>query len=80
MDEDDRATAIEADHLCWRAWQSDTHRWWAARRQPLTADELNAGCVPFLLADDPDELCRKIEAEGELGGTEIRPWGSGQRR
>jgi hypothetical protein len=66
MNEDARATGIEADHPCWRAWQSDTGRWWAARTQLLTADELNAGCVPFLRADDPDELRRKIEAEEEL--------------
>jgi hypothetical protein len=66
MDEYARAATIEADHPCWRAWQSDTGRWWAARKQPLTADELNAGCVPFLRADDPDELRQKIEAEEEL--------------
>jgi hypothetical protein len=66
MDENTRVAAIEADYERWRVWLSDTGRWWAARKEALTADELSAGCVPFLQADDPDELRQKLEAEEQL--------------
>ena len=66
MDENTRAAAIEADYERWRVWLSDTGKWWAARREALTANELSAGGVPFLQADDPDELGQKIDAEEHL--------------
>lgn len=66
MDENTRAAAIEADNERWRVWLSDTRTWWAARKDALTADELGAGAVPFLQADDLDELRQKIEAEEQL--------------
>jgi hypothetical protein len=66
MDENTRAAAIEADYERWRVWLSDTGKWWAARKEALTADELIVGCVPFLQADDPDELRQKINAEEQL--------------
>ncbi len=50
----------------WRAWLSDTGRWWAARADPLTAADLTAGCLPFLNAASPGELARLIEAQEEL--------------
>jgi hypothetical protein len=66
MDENTRAAAIEADRERWRVWLSDTGKWWAARKEALTAGELSVGCVPFLQADDPDELGQKIDAEEQL--------------
>jgi hypothetical protein len=47
----------------WGIWLSDTGRWWATRRNPLTAAELTAGCVPFLRADTPSELAERIQAQ-----------------
>jgi hypothetical protein len=69
MDESTRAAAaIEAGYERWRVWLSDTGKWWAARKESLTADELSVGCVPFLQADDPDDLRQKIDAEEQLTG------------
>jgi hypothetical protein len=68
MDEPTQAASIEADYDRWYVWLSDTETWWAARRDALTAEELSAGCVAFLQADDPDELCQKLNAEEELTG------------
>jgi hypothetical protein len=64
---DDAVASIEAAYQSrWRAWISDTGRWWAARTDPLTAAELGVGCLPFLGADNPDELSRLINAQEEL--------------
>jgi hypothetical protein len=69
MDKSTRAAAaIEADYERWRVWLSDSGKWWAARKESLTADELSAGCVSFLQADDPDDLRQKIDAEEQLTG------------
>ena len=78
MDDDTREAAIESDYRRWRVWLSDTGKWWAARKDALTAGELNAGAVPFLQADDPDELRQKIEAEEQL--TTRTPEPSASRR
>jgi hypothetical protein len=72
MDENTRTAAIETDYERWRVWLSDTGKWWAARKEALTTDELSAGCVPFLQADNPDELRRKIGAEEQLTGSGTR--------
>lgn len=50
----------------WGIWLSDTGWWWAARTRALTADELAAGCVPFIHADNPDELSERIRQQDEL--------------
>lgn len=50
----------------WGAWLSDTGRWWAARKQPLSAQQLNAGCVPFIQAGTPGELIEAIRNEEQL--------------
>jgi hypothetical protein len=58
------AAAIETEFGGrWGAWLSDTCQWWAARRQALSADELAAGCVPYLQADTPEELRDRIRDE-----------------
>jgi hypothetical protein len=64
------AADIEAAHGGrWGVWQSDTGQWWAARNQPLTADQLTAGAVPFLRAATPDDLKRAISDEERLTGS-----------
>ncbi len=64
---DDAVASIEAAYDGrWRAWISDIGRWWAARTDPLTAAELGIGCLPFLGADNPDELTRLINDQEEL--------------
>lgn len=50
----------------WGVWRSSTGRWWAARRDALSAAELGAGCTPFLRADDLTELASQIEAQEDL--------------
>jgi hypothetical protein len=63
------AAGIEAEFDGrWGIWLSDTGRWWAARVQPLSADDLTAGCVPFLQADSPDELSDRIRDEERITG------------
>jgi hypothetical protein len=59
--------AIEATFAGrWGVWLSDTGWWWATRTTALTADELNAGCVPFIHADNPDELTEGIRQQERL--------------
>jgi hypothetical protein len=59
--------AIEADFGGrWGVWLSDTGRWWAARTDGLTSAQLNAGCVPFLQADTPDELTERIRDQDQI--------------
>jgi hypothetical protein len=69
MDESDSNVAATAAGIDakfdgrWGIWLSDTGRWWAARRQPLSAEDLAAGRVPYLQADSPDELTDRIKDE-----------------
>ena len=61
------AEAIEADFGGrWGVWLSDTGRWWAARTGALTSAQLNAGCVPFVQADNSDELTEHIREQDRL--------------
>jgi len=66
-DSDSTATAIE-DTFSGRfgIWRSTTGRWWAARRHALTAAETSAGCQPFIHADDPETLTRRIQEQENL--------------
>jgi hypothetical protein len=50
----------------WGVWLSDTGWWWAARTHALTAEELSAGCAPFIHADNPDELIERIRQQERL--------------
>ena len=71
-EEHHQATAAIADAIeagfggRWGVWLSDTGRWWATRTGPLTSAQLNAGCVPFLQADNPDELTERIGQQDRL--------------
>jgi hypothetical protein len=61
------AEAIEADFGGrWIVWFSDTGRWWAARTAVLTSAQINAGCVPFIEADSPDDLTGRIRQQDPL--------------
>ena len=61
------AEAIEADFGGrWGAWLSDTGRWGATRTITLTSAQLNAGCIPFIQADTPDELTERIREQDRL--------------
>ena len=68
-------SAIESEFDGWAVWLSDTGRWWATRRRPLSTDERNAGCVQFVQAEtshglreritDEDNMCKPLS---KLGG------------
>jgi hypothetical protein len=64
------AAAIEAAfNGRWGVWLSDTGWWWATRTGALTGEERTAGCVPFIQADNPDELAERIRQQDELTRT-----------
>jgi hypothetical protein len=66
---DSDATAKTIEHTFgdrWGIWLSTTGHWWAALRNTLTAADLNAGCVPFLRASNPDELTHAVHQQEEL--------------
>jgi hypothetical protein len=50
----------------WGVWLSDSGHWWAARTDSLTSTQINAGCVPFIEADNPDELTDRIREHDRL--------------
>ena len=50
----------------WSIWLSDTGRWWAARTRVLAAEALNAGCVPFLRADNNGELAERMREQDAI--------------
>jgi len=56
---------IEAEFPGWGVWRSDTSRWWAFRtaRNPLTIDQLRAGCRLIVQADTFEDLCAEIRTE-----------------
>jgi hypothetical protein len=59
--------AIESDFGGrWGIWLSDTGWWWATRTEALDARELALGCVPFIHADNPDELSERIRQQDDL--------------
>jgi hypothetical protein len=47
----------------WDIWGgANGERWYAARREPVTAAEADAGCPPFIGAGDRDTLADRIRA------------------
>ncbi|MCD0450595.1 hypothetical protein LO762_15550 [Actinocorallia sp. API 0066] len=61
----DEAAHIEAEFPGWRVWRSGTDRWWAYRTssQPLSIEQLRAGCRLLVQADTPAELRVQIHQE-----------------
>lgn len=66
MNEDASAADFEVAFEGWHVWESDTGRWWAARKATLTAGESSAGCAQYLEADSPGELRDQIAAQDAL--------------
>lgn len=72
MSDDDPSVAATVETIeatfpgRWGVWLSDTGWWWATRTDALTAEELSAGCVPFVHADNPDELTELISQQEHL--------------
>jgi hypothetical protein len=61
---------LEAEHLDWGVWVSDTGRWWASRRRQLNATEQAAGKALFLRADGAPALAELLaEQEAVDHGT-----------
>jgi hypothetical protein len=60
------AAALSGEFPGWTLWVSGTSRWWASRRDGLSAADQAAGCVPFLHADGPDALAVQIRAQEAL--------------
>ena len=61
------AEAIEAGFGGrWAVWLSDTGWWWAARREPLNAAGVSAGCVSFLRSQTPAGLIECIQGQEDL--------------
>jgi hypothetical protein len=57
----------------WGVWLSDTGWWWAARTQALTAEQRGAGGLPYLHADNPDELTELIRQQERTCPTDPTP-------
>jgi hypothetical protein len=62
----------------WGVWLSDTGWWWATRTQALTAEELSAGCAPFVHADNPDELTERVRQQERLSPSRSHTEAPGQ--
>jgi hypothetical protein len=60
--------AIGARFPGWRAWISQTGRWWAIRDTTLTAAQISAGCLPLLHADNGEHLVARIGEQETLRG------------
>lgn len=56
--------SIEAEFPGWGVWRSDTGRWWAFRTgaDPLTIDQLRAGCRLLVQADTGAALRSAVSA------------------
>ena len=62
----DHAAALTDEFSGWTLWLSGTGRWWASRRDALSAADQAAGCVLFLHADGPAALAAQIRAQEAL--------------
>jgi hypothetical protein len=62
----DHAAALSQEFPGWALWLSGTGRWWASRRDSLSAADLAAGCVPFLHADGPAALAGQLRSQEAL--------------
>ena len=60
------AAALSEEFPGWTLWLSGTGRWWASRRDELSAADLAAGYVLFLHADSPGALAGQLRAQEAL--------------
>jgi hypothetical protein len=56
---------LEAWFPAWWVWVSDTHYWWASRRDQLTSADQNAGLVPYLRAASADDLANLLTEQDQ---------------
>lgn len=61
-----RVAEIESDFPDWGVWVSDIGNWWGSLRSALTLDQLQAGCTPFVCADDDVGLVRLLAEREDL--------------
>jgi hypothetical protein len=67
------AEAIEAAFSGrWGVWLSETGRWWGARTEPLTGEEVSAGCAPFIQAETPSELTARLHEQDSLSSRPVQ--------
>ncbi len=78
MDNTDTAAAATAQAIeaafggHWGVWLSETGRWWGACTEPLTGEEISAGCVPFVQAETPSELTARLHEQDGLRAPSAR--------
>jgi hypothetical protein len=64
------AADIEARFPGWHVWRSSADRWWATRTGTiLHSDDLGAGRVMTIDADDPQALRAQLERQSLLDRT-----------
>lgn len=62
----DPAGWIGESYPGWRAWVSQTGRWWAMHDAVLSRGQTDAGCLPLLWAEDSDQLAARIQEQNAL--------------
>lgn len=62
---DDDLQGLRRDYPEWGVWRSGTGRWWAFRTglNPLTIEQLRAGCRLIVQADTLRDLREMIDTE-----------------
>jgi hypothetical protein len=74
---DEEAAALEAAFPGWHIWRSNAGRWWATRTgSAWRPEELVAGQVMTLDADDRSSLRGQLRAQTGLDGTSARSSGN----
>jgi hypothetical protein len=59
----DPAGLISQQFPGWRAWVSQTGRWWAKHDGALTAGQADAGCLHLLHTYSPEELAARVREQ-----------------
>ncbi|MET8334327.1 hypothetical protein [Streptosporangium canum] len=54
---------LAAAHPGWTIWRSNTGRWYATRKAPITMAEGNTGCVRTVHAVDPEGLAEELDKQ-----------------
>lgn len=62
----DPAGLITQQFPGWRAWASQTGRWWAKHDGALTAGQADAGCLHLLHGYSPEELAARVREQETL--------------
>ncbi|MEP7022807.1 MAG: hypothetical protein ABJB47_03140 [Actinomycetota bacterium] len=62
----DPAVWVSEQFPGWRAWASQTGRWWAMHDADLTASQAAAGCLPLLHTYSPETLATRLREQETL--------------